>query len=83
MNYLQHSSERFFGNPAKRVLQSSHAGLWWRAMAPLFPSLQVLTSVHPEMHLRFVILRSEATKNPEILRCPEDDKMPHSLRSLS
>jgi hypothetical protein len=26
---MQHSSERFFGNPAKRVLQFSHAGLWW------------------------------------------------------
>jgi len=26
---MQHSSERFFGNPAKRVLQLSHAGLCW------------------------------------------------------
>jgi hypothetical protein len=26
---MQHSSERFLGNPAKRVLQLSLARLWW------------------------------------------------------
>jgi len=30
---MQHSSERFFGNPAKRVLQLGHAGLWWAGNA--------------------------------------------------
>jgi hypothetical protein len=26
---MEHSSERSFGNPAKRVLQLSDTGLWW------------------------------------------------------
>jgi hypothetical protein len=36
---LQHSSERFFGNPAKRVLQLTNAGLWWAGNGTSFPEL--------------------------------------------
>ena len=36
---MKHSSERFLGNPAKRILQFSLARLWWRAIAYHFPNL--------------------------------------------
>ena len=39
-------------------------------------------SVHPEIAFSDVILRSEATKNLEILHCTQDDKASLSWQSL-
>jgi hypothetical protein len=42
-----------------------------------------LIGVHPETGALGVLLRSEATKNLEILRCAQDDNASVSSRSLS